>query len=170
MNYFVRLLLSCLKSESHSVMLNSLCPHVLYSPWNSPGQNTGMGSHSLLQGIFPAQGSNPGLPHYKVKVKLLSRVRLCDPMNCSPPGSSIHGIFQARVLEWVAISFPIIGWFFYQLSHQGSSLSVQVMFISISVLPLVLCYCSKSSDTAFTPNTWALWDFNRKTEVLIRFF
>ena len=34
-----------------------------YSPWNSPGQNTGVGSLSLLQGIFPAQGSNPGLPH-----------------------------------------------------------------------------------------------------------
>ena len=37
--------------------------HGLYSLWNSPGQNTGVGSHSLLQGIFPTQGSNPGLPH-----------------------------------------------------------------------------------------------------------
>ena len=41
----------------------------------------------------------------KKKVKLLSRVQLCDPMNCSLPGSSIHGIFQARVLEWGAIAF-----------------------------------------------------------------
>ena len=41
----------------------------------------------------------------KVKVKLLSRVQLCDPMGCSLLGSSVHGIFQARVLEWVAISF-----------------------------------------------------------------
>ena len=41
----------------------------------------------------------------KVKVKSLSCVQLCDPMDCSPPGSSIHGIFQASVLEWVAISF-----------------------------------------------------------------
>ena len=41
----------------------TLRPHGLYSPWNSPDQNTGVGSHSLLQGIFPAQGSNPGLPH-----------------------------------------------------------------------------------------------------------
>ena len=41
----------------------------------------------------------------KVKVKSLSRVWLCDPMDCSLPGSSIHGIFQAIVLEWVAISF-----------------------------------------------------------------
>ena len=42
---------------------NSLRPHWLYSPWNSPGQNTGVGSHSLLQGIFPTQGLNPGLQH-----------------------------------------------------------------------------------------------------------
>ena len=38
-------------------------------------------------------------------MKSLSRVRLCDPMDCSLPGSSVHGVFQARVLEWVAISF-----------------------------------------------------------------
>ena len=50
-------------SESHSVVFNSLWPRGLYSPWNSPGQNTGAGSLSLLQGIFPAQGSNPGFPH-----------------------------------------------------------------------------------------------------------
>ena len=43
----------------------------------------------------------------KVKVKLLSHVRLCDPMDCSLPGSSAHGIFQAIVLEWVAISFSM---------------------------------------------------------------
>ena len=44
-------------------MSDSLQPHGLYSPWNSPGQNTGVGSLSLLQGVFPTQGSNPGLPH-----------------------------------------------------------------------------------------------------------
>ena len=50
-------------NESYSVvMCNSLRPHRLYSPSNSPGQNTGVGSCSLLQGIFPTQGSNPGLP------------------------------------------------------------------------------------------------------------
>ena len=48
------------KSESCSVMSNSLWPHGLYSPRNSPGQSTGVGSLSLLQGIFPTQGSNPG--------------------------------------------------------------------------------------------------------------
>ena len=41
----------------------------------------------------------------KVKVNSLSRVQLCDHMDCSLPGSSIHGIFQARVLEWISISF-----------------------------------------------------------------
>ena len=50
-------------SERRSVVSNSLHPHRLYSPWNSPGQNTGVGSLSLLQGIFPTQGLNPGLPH-----------------------------------------------------------------------------------------------------------
>ena len=39
----------------------------------------------------------------------LSRVHLCNPMDCSPPGSSVHGILQARVLEWVAISFSGVG-------------------------------------------------------------
>ena len=51
------------ESESRSVLSDSLRPHGLHSPWNSPGQNTGVGSRSLLQGIFPTQGSNPGLPH-----------------------------------------------------------------------------------------------------------
>ena len=64
-----------------------------------------------------------------------SRVTLCNPMNCSSPGSSVHGILQARILEWVAIHcllqgiFPAQGWnldfphcrqILYQLSHQGS--------------------------------------------------
>ena len=51
------------KSESHSVVSNSLRPHGLFSPWNYPGQNTGVGSLSLLQEIFPTQGLNPGFQH-----------------------------------------------------------------------------------------------------------
>ena len=50
-----------LVSASRSVVSDSLRPHGLYSPWSSPGQNTGVGSLSLLQGIFPTQRSNPGL-------------------------------------------------------------------------------------------------------------
>ena len=51
------------ESESRSVVSDSLQPHGLYSPWNSPGQNTGVGSLSLLQEIVPTQGSTPGLLH-----------------------------------------------------------------------------------------------------------
>ena len=48
---------------SPSVVSDSLWPQGLYSPWDPPGQNTGVGSHSLLLRIFPSQGSSPGLPH-----------------------------------------------------------------------------------------------------------
>jgi len=68
------LLISC-KYKSHSVVSDSLRPHGLYSPWNSSGQNTGVGSLSLLQGIFPTQGLNPGLPRqlYSNKIKSLKK-------------------------------------------------------------------------------------------------
>ena len=84
---------------------------------DSPGKNTGVGCHSLLQRIFPTQGSNSGLPHCRqvlyhlshqgsVKVNVTqSCLTLCDPMDCSLPDSSVHGIFQAGILEWVAIPF-----------------------------------------------------------------
>ena len=52
-----------MKSESHSVLSDSSLTHRLYITWNFPGQNTGVGSSSLFQGIFPTQGTNPGLPH-----------------------------------------------------------------------------------------------------------
>ena len=80
-------------------MSDSLRPHRqqptrLCHPWDSPGKNTGVGCHFLLQCM---------------KVKSESEVAqscptLSDPMDCSQPGSSIHGIFQARVLEWGAIA------------------------------------------------------------------
>ena len=52
-----------IESESHSDVSDSFRPRGLYSSWNSLGQNSGVGSLSLLQGIFPTQGLNPGLPH-----------------------------------------------------------------------------------------------------------
>ena len=58
--------------ENCSVVSDSLLPHELYSPWNSPGQNTGVGSLSLLQGTFPTQGLNPGLLHCRRILYLLS--------------------------------------------------------------------------------------------------
>ena len=60
------------ENESLSFMSDSLWPLGLYSPWNSPGQNTGVGSLSLLQGIFATQGLNPGLPHCRCTLYQLS--------------------------------------------------------------------------------------------------
>ena len=83
-----------------SVVSDSLWPHGLQParllcPWNFPGKSTGVNCHFLLQCM---------------KVKSESEIsQLCptlsDPMHCSLPSSSMHGIFQARVLEWVAIAF-----------------------------------------------------------------
>ena len=70
------------ESESDSDVSDSLRPH-----WNSPGQNTGVGSCSFLQGIFPAQGSNPHLPHCRQILYQLSHKRI------------------PRILEWVAYPF-----------------------------------------------------------------
>ena len=80
---------------SDSVRPQRRQPTRLPRPWDSPGKNTGVGCHFLLQ---------------CVKVKSQSEVAqscptLSDPMDCSLPGSSIHGSFQARVLEWGAIAF-----------------------------------------------------------------
>ena len=84
-------------------MSNSVRPHrrqptQLPRPWDSPGKNTGVGCHFLLQCM---------------KVKSEKEVAqscpiLCDPMDCSLPGSSSHRIFQARVLDWGAIAFSIL--------------------------------------------------------------
>ena len=60
------------ESVNHSVVFNSLRPHGLYSLWNSPVQNTGVGSLSLLQGIFQTQGVNPGLLHCRQILYCLS--------------------------------------------------------------------------------------------------
>ena len=83
-----------------SVVSDSVQPHRrqptrLPRPWDSPGKNTGVGCHFLLQCM-------------KVKSKsevAQSCLTLSDPVDCSLPGCSIHGIFQARVLEWGAIAF-----------------------------------------------------------------
>ena len=151
------------ESESYSVMSDSLGPRGLYSSWNSPVQNTGVGSSFLLQGSFPTKGLDPGLPHCRcifftswatreAQIGYISFFKwsqlsgfmvnvgeeliyqgwvfwvvtmigkknqgrwgclqgmewsevaqscptLCDPMDCSLPGSSVHGVFQARVTE-----------------------------------------------------------------------
>ena len=82
---------------SDSVQPHRRQPTRLPHPWDSPGKNTGVGCRFLLQCM---------------KVKSESEVAqscptLSDPMDCSSPGSSVHGIFQARVLEWGAIAFSV---------------------------------------------------------------
>ena len=81
-------------------MSNSVRPHRqqptrLPRPWGSPGKNTGVGCHFLLQCMKGKSESEVAQ----------SCPTLSDPMDCSLPGSSVHGIFQARVLEWGAIAF-----------------------------------------------------------------
>ena len=90
--YFASLAYIQSQSESCSLISDSLQPHGLYPtrllcPWNFPGKNTGMGSHFPLQGIFPTQGSNPGLLHCR-------QILYCLSHQGSP-----------RILKWVAYPF-----------------------------------------------------------------
>ena len=78
--------------ECRSVMSDFLQPHGLHSPWDSPGQTIGVDSLSLLQGIFPTQRSNPGLPH--------CRQILCQLSHKGSPW----------ILEWVAYPFSSRSW------------------------------------------------------------
>ena len=81
-------------------MSDSLRPHRwqptrLRRPWDSPGKSTGVGCYCLLQCLKVKSGSEV----------TQSCLTLSDPVDCSLPGSSVHGIFQARALEWGAIAF-----------------------------------------------------------------
>ena len=106
--------------EVASVVSDSVRPHRrqptrLPRPWDSPGKNTGVGCHFLLQCM---------------RVKSESEVSqscptLRDPTDCRPPGSSVHRIFQARVLEWGAIAFTL----WSQVNYEwGRGISVSFFF------------------------------------------
>ena len=88
---------------SRSVLSDSSRPHRLQPtrllcPWDFPGKSTGVGCHCLLRNTLSIYLENES-------EVAQSCPTLSDPMDCGPPGSSIHGIFQARVLEWGAIAF-----------------------------------------------------------------
>ena len=142
-------------------MSNSVQPHKrqhtrLLRPWDSPGKNTGLGCHFLLQ---------------CTKVKSAREVAqscptLRDPMDCSLPGSSVHGIFQARVLEWVAIAFSIsrsIGPFQCLVNVNYSSNLLDLSFQSSSLFFVFFGFLSfqASSVPNFCPDTrgrrWSLY-------------
>ena len=133
-------------------MSNSVRPHRrqptgLPRPWDSPGKNTGVGCHFLLQCM---------------KVKSESEVaQLCltlrNPMDCSLPGSSIHGIFQARVLEWGAIAFSElytlttirkIAFFFLSFPHFTVYFSSQISLTSIFLILRAIFWVIKQTPKA----------------------
>ena len=120
---------------SNSVRPHRLQPTRLLHLWDSPGKNTGVGCHFLLQCM---------------KVKSESEVAqscptLHDPMDCSLPGSSVHGIFQARVLEWGAIAFSKPGVL--------SSLNMKVSFSKTIVILFFIKHFSRSPSSPLTQNT-----------------
>ena len=126
-----------------SVVSDSVRPHRrqptrLPRPWDSPGKNTGVGCHFLLQCM---------------KVKSESEVAqscptLSDPiMDCSLPGSSIHGSFQARVLEWGAIAFSI-----YCLSH--FHYHVRRLELAVGIL-IFTSFLVSVITVGLTPNTFS---------------
>ena len=236
------------ESESCSVVSDFLWPHGLYSSWNSPGQNTGVGSLFLLQRFFPIQGSNPGLPHCRRVLYQLSHkgsprilelvaypfsrgssrprnqtgvsctaggfftnwtireVLLCWQLRCpvlllvkpstwgnpserpfswrsrcswrillllcshsvvldslwphgALPGSSVHGISQARILAWVTISF-FRGWIHGLLNKSSEIFRGTWLNMFLEVVPRgreqVLIQqkteCQESAFTAGSPN------------------
>ena len=81
-----------------------MAAHRASRPWDSPGKNTGVGCHFLLQCMSESEVAQ-------------SCLTLCDPMDCSTPGSTIHGIFQARVLEWGAIAFSELAFYWSFKDH-----------------------------------------------------
>ena len=135
---------------SDSVRPHRWQPTRLPHPWDSPGKNTGVGCHFLLQCI-------------KVKSEsefAQSCLTLRDAMDCSPPGSSVHGILQARVLEWGAIAFSV--WWFYGGVNGDLLLEglycIQVCF----TLPLRqstahLNLCRRQPNTVLSHSLWGLW-------------
>ena len=105
-------------------------PTRLPRPWDSPGKNSGVGCHFLLQCM---------------KVKSESEVAqsyltLRDPMDCSPPGSSIHGTLKARVLEWGAIAFSMIN-LDSILKSRDITLPTKVCLVKALVFPVIIYGC-----------------------------
>ena len=85
-----------------------MAAHLLRHPWDSPGRNTGMGCHFLLQ-YMKVKGESEVAQSY---------LTLRNPMDCSLLGSSVHGIFQARVLEWDAkVPCATVGLYYLSILH-----------------------------------------------------
>ena len=165
------------ESESCSGMSDSLRHHGLHSSWSSPGQNTGMGSLSFLQGIFSTQGLNPGLPHCRWILYQLSHKE-------SP-----------RILEWIAYPFSsgsfrprnrtrvyyITGGFFTNWAMREAQYSERlVLFILLKTIYLFGCAGSslwRAGSSSLTRDltqapTLGVWSLSHSTtrKVLDRLF
>ena len=103
-------------------MMLKICLLFLF-PWDSPGKNTGVGCHFLLQCMKVESESEV----------TQSCLTLSSPMDCSLPGSSVHGIFQTRVLEWGAIAFSAP-------CHQASQIPEGTAFPSVFIQSPGLCF------------------------------
>ena len=136
---------------------------MIHSPWNSPGQNTGVGSLSLLQGIFPTQGSNPDLLHCRQILYQLSY-----------KGS-------LRILEWIAYLFQGIcriqesnqgllhcTQILYQLNYQGSPLVFFTSFNSFSYLSEVFCLHDSKWRNVFMSYNFHEVDFLKVVKYLLQ--
>ena len=145
-----------------SVMSNSVRPHRrqptrLPRPWDFPGKNTGVGCHFLLQCM---------------KVKSESEVAqscqtLSDPMDCSLTGSSVHGIFQARILEWGAIGFSKTN-LDSVLKSRDVTLPTKVRRVKAMVFPVVMYGCESwtiKEAEHWRINAFELWCWRRLLSV-----
>ena len=124
-------------SESCSVVSDSLWPHRLYNPWNSPCQNTGVGSLSLLKGIFPTQGSNPALLHWRQILYQLSY-----------PGSPSK---KKKIFFWTHTN-PIDPNSSLFLSHSPTSLSCRKQLTDLLPFNSVTQWCLIDSIDGSTPS------------------
>ena len=120
---------------SDSVRPHRRQPTRLCRPWDSPGKNSGVGCHFFLQ-------CRKGKSESEVAQ---SCPTLCDPMDCSLPGSSIHGVFQARVLEWGAIAFSAV-W-----KHCLPILSLPRSILTCIVRIYIFSVCTKSRRRQWHP-------------------
>ena len=131
-------------------MSDTLWPHGLYSSWNSPGQNTGVGSLSLLQGISPTQGLNPDLPHCRWILYQLSHQGSPGTLQWVAypffSGSSDQELYWGLLHCW---------WILNQLSYQGSPLREHTRLIHLSVFDVKL----------MSPNKCILFSANKDLQM-----
>ena len=127
---------NCTESESLSVISDSLQPHGLYSPWNSPSQNTVVGSLSFSRGSSQPRSPKPTSP--ALQVASLPSELLGKPKNTGVGSLSLlQWIFQTQELNW---DLQNCRWILYQLSYQGSPTKILIANIYCKfTLSLILC-------------------------------